>query len=117
VTVEHLVQGGHEDSTVWTLINLIKVSIAMKRHHNHGNSDKRKHFTGTDLQFRGLVHCHHGRDHETMQADLALERNQGVLHLDPQQQGLEHLKTVKPTVSETLPPNRPHPLQQGHTFQ
>jgi hypothetical protein len=40
---------------------LVKVSIAVKKHHDHSNFYKRKHLTG--LQFRGLVHCHHGGQH------------------------------------------------------
>ena len=40
---------------------LVRVSIAVKRHHDHGNSYKRKHLIGAGLQFRGLVHYHRGR--------------------------------------------------------
>ena len=36
------------------------VSIAVKRHRDHGNSYKGKHLTGVGLQFRGSVHYHHG---------------------------------------------------------
>lgn len=31
----------------------VKVSEAMKRHHDHGNSEERKHLVGAGLQFRG----------------------------------------------------------------
>jgi hypothetical protein len=32
----------------------------VNRHHDHCNSYKGKHLSGTGLQFRGLVHYHHG---------------------------------------------------------
>ena len=35
----------------------------MKKHHDHSNSYKRKHLIGAGLQFRSLVHCHHGREY------------------------------------------------------
>ena len=53
---------------------LVRVSTAVKRHHDHGNSYKGKHFIGAGLQFRGLVHYHHGRKHGGMQVDIVLER-------------------------------------------
>ena len=46
-------------------------SIAAKRH--HGNSYKGKHLIGAGLQFRGLVHCHHGWEHGGVLADMVLE--------------------------------------------
>ena len=33
---------------------LVRVSIAMKRHHDQGNSYKEKHLIGAGLQYRGL---------------------------------------------------------------
>jgi hypothetical protein len=63
--------------------------IAMKRHHDHGNSYKGKHLIGAGSEFRGLVHCHHGGRHVGMQADLVLERSLRVFHLDPQAAGRE----------------------------
>lgn len=45
---------------------LVRISTTMKRHSDHGNSNKRKHLTGTWLQFRGLVHHCHGRKHDSM---------------------------------------------------
>ena len=35
------------------------------------------------LQFRHLVHYHHGRKHESMQANMVLEKKLRCLHLDP----------------------------------
>jgi hypothetical protein len=34
--------------------------IAVKRHHDHGSSNKGKYLIGAGLQFRGSVHYHHG---------------------------------------------------------
>ena len=39
---------------------------------------------GAGLQFRGLVHYHHGRNHGSVQADMALEKELRVLHLNLQ---------------------------------
>jgi hypothetical protein len=50
------------------------VSIAVKRHHDHCSSYKEKHLIGVGLQFRNLIHCHNGRKHGSMQADMVLER-------------------------------------------
>ena len=55
-------------------IALVKVSLALKRHHDRWNSYKGKHSIGDGLQFRGLIHCHHSRKHGGMQADMVLER-------------------------------------------
>jgi hypothetical protein len=54
-------------------INLNRVSISMKRHHDHSISYKGKHLIGADLHFRGLGHYHHGKKHGGMQADVVLE--------------------------------------------
>ena len=60
-----------------------RVSIAVKRHHDQGNSYKGKHFRVAQLQFRGLVHYHHGGKHGSTQAAMVLEKEPRVLHLDP----------------------------------
>jgi hypothetical protein len=59
----------------------------VKRHYDQGNSYKRRHFTGVVYSFRGLVHYHHGRKHGSMQADMVLEKELRVLHLDLQAGG------------------------------
>jgi hypothetical protein len=46
----------------------------MKRHHDHGNTYKRKHLIGASLQFSGLVHYHHDREHGSKQVDIVLKR-------------------------------------------
>jgi hypothetical protein len=61
----------------------------VKRHHDRGNSSKGKHLIGASLQFRGLVHYHHGGKHGGMQADTVLEEQLRVLHLDQQAAGRE----------------------------
>lgn len=35
----------------------------MKIIYDHGNTYKGKHSIGADLQFKALVHYHHGREH------------------------------------------------------
>ena len=40
--------------------------------------------TGTGLQFRGLVHYHHGRKHGTVKIDMILEKELRDLYLDQQ---------------------------------
>jgi hypothetical protein len=60
----------------------------VKRHHDHFNSDKRKHLTGVGLQFRDLVH-YHGGNHGSVQVDMVLEKELRVLHLDLQATGRE----------------------------
>jgi hypothetical protein len=39
--------------------------------------------------FRGSVHCHHGREHGNIQADMVLEKTLRILHLDLQATGRE----------------------------
>lgn len=52
------------------LVVLVKSSIAMKRHYDYGSCYVRKHFIGAWLAFRGLVHCHHGGKHNSLQVDM-----------------------------------------------
>lgn len=35
----------------------LKISVAVKTYHDHGNPFQRKHFTEIWPTFRGLVHC------------------------------------------------------------
>jgi hypothetical protein len=55
----------------------------MKRHHDQDNSYKGKHSVGAGLQFQRFIHYHHGRKHGSIQADIVLEKELRVLHLDP----------------------------------
>ena len=61
------------------VIVLVRISIAVKRHQDHGNSYKGQHSIGPGLQFRGLVHYLHG----SVKADMVLEKELRVLRLDP----------------------------------
>jgi hypothetical protein len=49
-------------------------------------SSKGKYFTGAGLEFRGLIHYHHGRKHGGMQADMVLEKELRVLNRISSQQ-------------------------------
>jgi hypothetical protein len=42
--------------------------IAVTRHYDYSSSYEEKHLVGPGLQFRGLVHYHHGRKHGGTQA-------------------------------------------------
>ena len=44
---------------------------------------------GLAYTFRGLIHYRHGGNHGTMQADMLLEKELRVLHLDRQAAGRE----------------------------
>ena len=64
-----------------------------------------------------LVHCHYIRKHGSIQADMLLEKELRILHLDPQAAGRERhwawlglQKTSKPTPSDTLLPTRSYLL-------
>ena len=41
-------------------------------------------YLGLAYRFRGLVHYHHGGKHGSLQADMVLEKELRVLHLDQQ---------------------------------
>lgn len=68
---------------------LIRVSITVKRHRHHSNFYKGKHLIKGGLQFRGLVNYCHGKKSGGTQADVVLERETRVLHLDPEEAGRE----------------------------
>ena len=59
---------------------------------------KGTHFIEAGLQFRGLVHYHHGRKHGGMQTDIILEKVLRVLY--PDQKAAEN-------VCDRLPATRP----------
>jgi hypothetical protein len=56
----------------------------MKRHHDHSNSYKGNHLIGAGVQFQGSIHYQHDGEHGSRQADVILEKELRVLHLDPQ---------------------------------
>ena len=62
-------------------IVLVRVSIAVKKCHDHSNSYKGKHLTkAVAYGFRGLVHYLHGREHSSweygsIQVDTTLENS------------------------------------------
>ena len=61
---------------------LVRVSIAVKRHHDQGNSYKDNIELGLAYSFSGSVHYHQGGRHGSVQADMMLEEPR-VLHIDP----------------------------------
>jgi hypothetical protein len=115
------------------LSSLLRVFMAAKRHQDPGNSYQGQHFKLVlAYRSRGLVHYHRSIKHGCIQADVVLEKDLRVLHLEPkatrrrlsspgtqEEEGrcllhwaeLEH-RTSKPRPhSDSLPPARPHPLQ------
>ena len=62
---------------------LVRVSIAVKRHHDQGNSHKGKHCIGAAYKVSGSAHYHHGRKHRRIQVDMWLDKPV-VLHCDPE---------------------------------
>jgi hypothetical protein len=47
---------------------------------------------GLAYSLRGLAHYHHGKKHGSMQADVVLEKDLRVLHLDLQAASDCHIK-------------------------
>ena len=59
-----------------SIVILVKVSIAVKRHHDHRNSNKGKHLiVVVAYSFRGSIHYHHGGENDSMQTDMMLENS------------------------------------------
>jgi hypothetical protein len=89
---------------------LARVSIAVRRHHDQGHSNKGQQL-GLAYSFRGLVHYYHDGKYGNVQTNLVLQELR-VLHLDPQERiGFQAARrsVSKPTPTVT------HFLQQGHT--
>jgi hypothetical protein len=51
---------------------LVRVSIAVKRHHDQANSYKEQQL-GLAFRFRASVHYHQDRKHDSRQAGISLE--------------------------------------------
>ena len=65
---------------------LTRVSVTVKRQHYHSNFYKGKYLAGADFQFQRFIHYHHGENPGSLQADMLLEKELRVLHLDHRQQ-------------------------------
>jgi hypothetical protein len=96
---------------------LVRVSTAVKRHHDQGNSYKGQQLIGSPYSFRDSVHYYHGRKHGSIQADVGLEKLK-VLQLDLKATSrllywaeLELWSLNIHTHSDTLPLTRLHFLQ------
>jgi hypothetical protein len=59
----------------------LSVSIAVKRHHDQGNSYKGQHLIGIGLQVQRSSQLSSRQEHSIIQADMGLEELK-VLHLD-----------------------------------
>ena len=99
----------------------LRVSIAVKRHHDHGNSYKGKHLIEVvAYSFRGLIHYHRGGGHGgelcSVQTDMVLELR--LLHLEGNRKSTEtpgsilSIGNLKAHLhSDTLLPTKPHLLK------
>ena len=72
---------------------------------------------GLAYTLRGLVHDCHGRKHGSMQADMMLEKELRVLHLDPQaaEGTVSHTGHSLSTGDLEAHPTVTNFLQEGHT--
>ena len=53
----------------------LRLSVAVKRHHDHGNSYKEKHLILLKAySYRGLVYYHNPGEHGSMQIGVVLEK-------------------------------------------
>jgi hypothetical protein len=62
---------------------LVRVSIDVKRYHDHNNSYKENLQLGQAYSFRSLVRYCHVKKPGGTQAGMVLEKELRVLHLDP----------------------------------
>jgi hypothetical protein len=99
----------------------LRLSIAMKRHHDHRNSYKGRYLIGAGLQFQRFSPSSSWWEHGGMQAGMVLEKEVRVLHLDLQaadedcaQMDTGHslnIYALKACLhSDTLSPTKPHLL-------
>jgi hypothetical protein len=69
-------------------------------------------------RFRGSVHYYHGRKHGSIQADVLLEKELGILHIDlkatRRRMSLLHCVELEHRILKATP-TVTHFLQQGHT--
>ena len=70
---------------IWGEYNRLSDFIAVERHYDHNMEGK--HLIGTGLSFRGLAYCCHSGKHSDTQADVVLEKELRLLHLDHQASG------------------------------
>jgi hypothetical protein len=76
-----------------------RVSISVKKHYDHGNSYKGKHLIEAGLQFRGIIHCHHGGKHGGLQvAESSISGSVYSRRSGPLLAWLDHLRP------QSLPP-------------
>jgi hypothetical protein len=111
---------------------LVQVFIAVKRHHEQGNSYERQHLVGAGLQIQRFSPLSLWQEHGSIQAAsrqhlgrhgaggaeryilIQKHAKRRLSSTGFQEEGLE-LGTLKARLyCDTLPPTRPHPFQQGH---
>ena len=104
----------------WEQIHCLRVSIAVKRHHDHNNSYKGKYFGKAGLQFKGLVYYCRGR--KTAVCSQSWRRSQEYYILICRQQketywlGLSIYEIWKPPPPWHTSSNQATPIPTRHTF-
>jgi hypothetical protein len=89
------------------------VSIARKRHYDHGNSYKGKRLIRLVYSFSGVAHYCHDK-YGGLQEDMVLEKELRVLLLDLQV-AVRELCATEPRLKHLRPQSQfPHFLQQGY---
>ena len=73
-------QSGLQNDFSGQISVLVRVSIAVKRHHDQSNSSKRSHLIGVGLQVQRFSSLSSRQEHGSMWAGMALEELR-VLHL------------------------------------
>ena len=63
---------GQNELVNLSFIVLVRVAVAVKRHHDHSNTYREKHLFGAVLHFRNML------------TDMVLEMEQKVIHLNKQ---------------------------------
>ena len=90
----------------------------MKRHHEATITFIKETIeSGLAYRFTGLIYYHHGRKQGSAQADVVLEKELRVLHLDPkhQEERMSHWAWLKLLKSQSLAQVTGF-LQQGHIY-
>jgi hypothetical protein len=65
------------------MVVLVRVPVAVKRHHGQGNSYKGQHLIRSGLEVQRFSPLSSRWEHGSVQADMVLEKELRVLTLDP----------------------------------
>jgi hypothetical protein len=94
---------------------LIRVSNAVRRHHDQGNSYKGQHLIGAGLQVQRFSPLSSRRENSSFQAGMALEKELKALCLQSKRSQEQTVSMWLGRGSQKPTPTVTHFLQQGHT--